>query len=92
MREFEVLAQLNRELHMFPSCGVGGPLHILTDDLNASDKTLGYCEREILDHQSIYDADPADRERIREVCREIITILRPLTEDERKKLLEETYP
>lgn len=71
------------ELRSYPSCGVGGPLHIVTDDANVEDHDLDFCAREIDTHWSIDDAASGDREQIQELAREILERLRPLSERER---------
>lgn len=46
MRE---VARLIDELHEIPGCGVGGPLHIVTDDPNYEDHSLNYCAQAVFD-------------------------------------------
>ncbi len=81
------IRQLDTELHELPNCAVGGPLHIVTDDLNVRDSDLDFCEAELADHWSIQRSEPSDQERIRAVCRALIGELRKLTLRQRLKAL-----
>lgn len=38
-------AELITKLYALPNCGVGGHLHIVTDDFNIRDSDLQYCKR-----------------------------------------------
>lgn len=83
----EAFMELNRLLHNLPNCGVGGPLHIVTDDLNATDSDLDFCVRELRGHWSIEDVTDADFRLICETTWAIVDALRPVSEDERERLL-----
>lgn len=79
--------ELVGRLYDFPTCGVGGPLHIVTDDGNVLDENLDFCEGELVSHWSIDEATPEDAEAIRAVSQEIIDLLRSLTVEQRKALV-----
>lgn len=81
---------LKERLYSFPTCVMGGPLHIVVDDLNVDDASLDFCERELDGHWSIDEAAPEDRPRIREIGAALITALRPLAIEDRRAALEDS--
>ena len=85
------LHDLLTRLHDFPTCGVGGPLHIVVDDLNVTDDNLDHCHSEVDDHWSYDEATPEDQPLIAGTCYAILDLLRPLCEDERYAAIEDWW-
>lgn len=85
--EFERIRSLIRHLYGFSTCGAGGPLHIVLDDLNVKTTNLDFCEGELSDHWSIQEAKPSERNEIRETAKAIIDGLRPFTASQRRKVI-----
>lgn len=47
--EIQACRELIEELYRFPEGGVGGNLHIVTDDWNIEDGNLEFCRDQVLD-------------------------------------------
>lgn len=88
------LSSLVAYLYAIPTCAMGGPLHIVTDDGNCRDSDLNFCRDEVTggQHWSIVEATPEEREQIAILSFSIIAALRPLSEDEREAAIEAAYP
>jgi len=64
---------------------VGGPLHILTDDGNIDDDHLGFCFKEIDNHE--YPTVSPKTEEDKEKCRRILELMRPMTREGRAQTI-----
>jgi hypothetical protein len=82
-------AELLQLLYLLPNCSVGGPLHIVVDDLNTDDAALDFAQREAEgnQHWSYEGITKEDRILILETCTAILTALRAADEDERERLI-----
>lgn len=78
----QLVEQINR-LYEMPNCGVGGPLHVVTDDFNVEDHCLDACERLLTDPEPWYGTDEA----MVALTRTIIAGMRRLTLGQRGTVL-----
>lgn len=53
-------AELVHRLYQLPGCGVGGPLHIVTDDENIDDDHLAFCWESVYDKPAVASRDELD--------------------------------
>lgn len=80
-----MVAPLMAALYALPECGVGGPLHIVTDDNNVDDGSLEFCRGELAAHWSV-TGNPRAGE-IRRMSAQILDALAPLTVYRRHKAI-----
>lgn len=75
-------------LHELPNCEVGGPLHIVTDDVNVLDTDLNWCQ-EHMDESLVFKGLTEDAaNEIRSTCNALLRLLRTLTVDQRERVIE----
>lgn len=87
--EVHAAAALVHELYEHPRCGVGGNLHIVTDDWNLEDGSLAFCAAQVArgghpedpDHSVWYtkhkldDPDTPDQLQLEQRCLDALTAL-----------------
>lgn len=71
---FNNLDELQTQLYNHPDGGVGGPLHIITDDSNIEDHHVLWCWRNIQN-----EPDP----EMKDICTNLLLNLRLLSEPQR---------
>jgi len=76
-RRLDRLDVLRETLYSEPSCGCGGPLHIILDDHNTRDSDLVFCYRYLYDHAK------EETYQVRPLCLLILHELAMLNEAQR---------
>lgn len=85
--DMERCAELIADLYSFPTCTVGGPLHIVTYDFSVEDGSLDFCENDLYRHWSVERAVSLDSQNIVSTATEIIRLMRGMTTEERMTVL-----
>jgi len=94
--------RLIRHLYVDLDQAAGGPLHIILDDSNVDDSDLDYCAQpknyEYLFNgdferwaQAGDDVSLERRTAIRDTCEQILTLLRPMSEQQRRDAINEFW-
>jgi hypothetical protein len=95
-------AQLMRRLFVDLGQSTGGPMHIVLEDGNVEDHSLDYCASDAnmaylsngqLEQWAQAGDDVSDQHKqaIRDTCAEITALLRPMTEAQRRKAINEFW-
>lgn len=82
-KEMRQAAKLIAALHEMPAGGVGGPIHIVTDDTNVEDDHLSYCRGYIDEWWGHKDYSEYEAGKVVTICGWILDLLEPMDTKQR---------